>query len=128
MLVTGIMLVLHWTARTACPMYAVTGIPCPSCGSTRAVISVLRGDFTAALRWHPLVVLLPPLAVLLLYLWFAPVTPNAFRKLWNPLLIGVLVLYIAVYAARMVLWFPHTEPMIINESAYFPRIWKFFVP
>jgi len=28
-------------------------IPCPSCGSTRSVISLLHGDITGALYWNP---------------------------------------------------------------------------
>ena len=32
----------------------MTGLPCPSCGATRSVLSLLQGNFTAALRWNPL--------------------------------------------------------------------------
>jgi len=36
-----------------CLIKRVTGIPCPSCGSTRSVLSVLNGDIVAALLWNP---------------------------------------------------------------------------
>jgi hypothetical protein len=36
-----------------CLFKRVTGIPCPSCGSTRSVLSILEGDFIGALLWNP---------------------------------------------------------------------------
>jgi hypothetical protein len=35
-----------------------TGIPCPSCGSTRAVLSLLHGEFIQSLNWNPFGVVL----------------------------------------------------------------------
>ena len=32
----------------------ITNIPCPSCGSTRSVSSLLHGDFAGAIYWNPL--------------------------------------------------------------------------
>lgn len=37
-----------------CLFRFVTGIPCPSCGSTRSVISLLHGHFLEALSINPL--------------------------------------------------------------------------
>ncbi len=37
-----------------CLIKHVTTIPCPSCGSTRSVISLTKGDFSEALRINPL--------------------------------------------------------------------------
>lgn len=36
-----------------CLWKRATGIPCPSCGSTRAVLAILRGDLLQALQWNP---------------------------------------------------------------------------
>lgn len=36
-----------------CLFKRVTGIPCPSCGSTRSVLSFLKGDITGALLLNP---------------------------------------------------------------------------
>ncbi|MFB3855339.1 MAG: DUF2752 domain-containing protein [Vicinamibacterales bacterium] len=39
-----------------CPFHALTGgIPCPSCGTTRALMLLLEGDFSASIRNHPAV-------------------------------------------------------------------------
>jgi hypothetical protein len=40
-----------------CLFRYVTGIPCPSCGSTRSVISLLHGQFIQALLINPLGIL-----------------------------------------------------------------------
>lgn len=36
-----------------CPLLAVTGTPCPSCGATRAALHLLSGDLPAALSMNP---------------------------------------------------------------------------
>ena len=53
-----------------CLYKRITGIPCPSCGSTRSVLSILKGDFVGALLWNPFgliiisVLILAPLWIL----------------------------------------------------------------
>ena len=37
-----------------CPFRLVTGYPCPFCGTTRAVGSLLLGDFSASVALNPL--------------------------------------------------------------------------
>jgi hypothetical protein len=36
-----------------CPIKHITDIPCPSCGSTRSVISLMKGNFSDALLINP---------------------------------------------------------------------------
>jgi len=36
-----------------CLIKQVTDIPCPSCGSTRAVEAFLHGDFISTIYWNP---------------------------------------------------------------------------
>ncbi len=40
-----------------CAFHALTGVPCPACGSTRAVLALLAGDPRAAFAFNPLVML-----------------------------------------------------------------------
>ena len=37
-----------------CPFRLVTGLPCPGCGLTRSLVSLLHGDVSAAVLFHPL--------------------------------------------------------------------------
>ena len=46
-----LVLALPWPR---CAFFAVTGLPCVSCGATRSAIAFLHGDFLSALRWNPL--------------------------------------------------------------------------
>ncbi|MEG1580149.1 MAG: DUF2752 domain-containing protein [Bacteroidaceae bacterium] len=41
-----------------CPFRLIFGIPCPACGSTRALIAIQNGSFLDALRINPLSYLL----------------------------------------------------------------------
>jgi uncharacterized membrane protein YccC len=40
-----------------CAFKAFTGVPCPTCGGTRALLALARLDAGAALAWNPLVTL-----------------------------------------------------------------------
>lgn len=42
------------TGGPACPFLALTGVPCPFCGLTRATIALGHGDVHGALGFHPL--------------------------------------------------------------------------
>lgn len=58
----GLVVVAAWIeARTGripetCVFHALTGRPCPTCGSTRALQAFLGGRLLEALAWNPLVV------------------------------------------------------------------------
>ncbi len=39
-----------------CPFRAVLHIPCPGCGMTRALVSLLSGNLQASLVWHPMLI------------------------------------------------------------------------
>ncbi len=37
-----------------CIFRIVTGIPCPACGSTHSMLSLMQGDIADALYWNPI--------------------------------------------------------------------------
>lgn len=48
----------------ACVVKKIAGIPCPSCGSTRSVISLMEGNVVEAVLWNPIgLILLVGMAV-----------------------------------------------------------------
>ena len=71
-------------ALLGCPIFELTGITCPLCGTTRAWTAFFRGDFALAFTCHPLFLLIPPwfLGVLL---WDGPLKT---KKWAQGLLIG----------------------------------------
>ena len=66
-----------------CPFFRVTGIPCPGCGLTRAVILLLKGDLQASLRFHAFapIVLLTAVALVLVLLLPRSITQPAISKM-----------------------------------------------
>jgi hypothetical protein len=44
----------HAAVETLCLFKEATGIPCPSCGTTRSVEEVMRGNFSGAFITNPL--------------------------------------------------------------------------
>lgn len=85
-------------AWLGCPIYELTGITCPLCGTTRAWLSFLGGDFMGALRFHPLFLLIP-VWFLGLILWDGPLKK---RKWLNIPLIGFAVVLFAVNVLRWI--------------------------
>lgn len=57
------MLTLPWRPPTLCLLRALTGIPCPACGGTTALVALGRADLRAALSASPLVTVAAPLWV-----------------------------------------------------------------
>jgi hypothetical protein len=75
----------------ACPLRSMTGVPCPFCGMTRAVVAAVHGDIGASLRYNPGGILLVALAIALVVGWRAR---RAQVPKWTvPLLFVVLGLY-----------------------------------
>ena len=114
--------VISLLTGSVCLLQSVTGLPCPSCGSTRAVSALFQGDINRAFFWHPLIpvtiVCLPVLAVFVFICRKRKKRP----PIMNAAAIVILALYLAVYIARMVLYFPHTEPMTVLGSSFLSRI------
>lgn len=96
LLLFSIPMLLH---MDACPLHALTGLDCPSCGMTRAVFSLLHGDFAAAFDYN----LLWPLTLTLLLILPTLYLTGRFlgRKIIPPFLLSlrfwiiVFIFYIA---------------------------------
>lgn len=49
-----LLLVVFYAVFVGCPVYRLTGVPCPGCGMSRAFIAAAKLDFRAAFAYHPL--------------------------------------------------------------------------
>lgn len=94
---------------TVCLIRGIIGIPCPSCGMTRAMKEFFDGNIIAAFRFHP-AFWLPFMSTLLVCL-------N--KKSLKRVLIISIVLLVCMYLFRMKVYFPNIEPMNINEKSIF---------
>jgi len=65
-----------------CPLRALTGLPCPGCGSARCIADLLDGDLPAALDHNLLV---PAALVVVVWAGVAAAARRAGHPLWDPL-------------------------------------------
>lgn len=125
------MFIASLMTESTCIYRATLGIPCPGCGMTRAFVSLLGGHFAEAFAMNPLWPLVVLACLLMAYLFTFKKTQDFKRwlltKLGTRVSLGVLILVILVYCLRMILLFPHTEPMTFNEKALWPQMYKFFI-
>lgn len=84
-----------------CPFRFVFHIPCPVCGLTRAVRSIVRGEFSQAFSYHPLVLLIPVWLVVLFGRDTRIATTIGKKKVWAFLYLGAAVIFL-VYLYRLV--------------------------
>lgn len=95
-----------------CLIRGLTGVPCPSCGMSRAIIAVINGDIIKAFKFHPLFWL--PFVALLLIIFK--------RRFFKKILICSIILIMLVYILRMTMLFPNIEPMQYNERSILNQI------
>ena len=55
---------------TVCMIKNITGYPCPSCGTTRAIQLLVRGDFMASLQMNPFGIIVA-IAMTIVPIWIA---------------------------------------------------------
>jgi len=90
-----------------CLIKSVTGLPCPSCGTTRSVIHLVSGDFIGSLKTNPLGV------ISFTALLFVP-----FWALWDISMgqIGLIRLYrkAEILFRKPVVFIPFIALMLLN--------------
>lgn len=81
-----------------CPFRTLTGLPCPGCGSQRAIHCLLHLNVAGAFRQNALLVLSLPIVLLLL--WAETVRtskPQLYARIHRPV-------YIRWYAVAVMVW------------------------
>lgn len=81
-------------SRRVCPLLNLTGIPCPSCGGSRAFARLLAGDFAGSLALNPnamlVAIILMATAIMALYDFFA----IAYKPLQNRMMLPRLYRFV----------------------------------
>jgi len=113
------------TLSYKCPFLFFLGIPCPGCGMTRALLSLLRLDFAAAFHYHPL---FPLVIFWFLYgirLYFYRKIPlTDIQKKRNLILLSLTcVLFFVVYFIRL---FSGSD--VVYTDFEHAVLWKVFFP
>lgn len=78
-----------------CPSRYFAGVCCPGCGMTRAFWALLRLDFETAFHMHPLIFIMPIVAVVFLFKKKFP------KWLLTTLTVIFIVLMVVVYFYRL---------------------------
>jgi hypothetical protein len=100
-----------------CPVLLVAGVPCPTCGMTRAVRLALQGDLAGATRLHPLMWLAVPVVALFVSVELVGYARSgawgASRRmpLSNLLMVGTAALLFALWVARFAGMFGGPAPL-----------------
>lgn len=91
--VVAVFAAFHWP----CVFQFLFHVPCPGCGMTRAVLALLRGEFSAAFEYHAMVWSLP---LLYIYFWC---DGALFRKKWldRSVLLGIAAGFLAVWVQKI---------------------------
>jgi len=98
-----------------CIFRRITGLPCPSCGMTRAYLSLFNGDIGNAFFMHPLFPIVPVIAVLVIVARYR-------KKHFTKVYIAIGIAFIIVYILRMIFLFPHTPPFDYEYGSLLGRL------
>jgi len=93
-----------------CLFKNTTGLPCPGCGLSRAGSHLIRGDILGSLYYHALLV--PIVIILVLYFL------GFLKKVKDRHALIILIIVMAYYFIRMILFFPHQAPFDYQEGNF----------
>lgn len=113
----------------SCFIRAAFGIPCPGCGSTRAIGALCHGDIKKALEFHPLIFITLALiaACIFAFIFKINIFGTAEKKKKRAAVFAwcVFALYMGVYITRMILFYPNAEPMTYLDVSMLGRVINF---
>ncbi len=110
--------------QSLCPLKALTGMPCPSCGITKSMVYFYEGNLIKSIEYHifgPAVIVFS-LFVIVLFLVELKTKKNYFQKyLYHRKLAYGLAIFLGSYHILRLIWFlkDNTFQEIVKQS-----IWK----
>ena len=108
-----------------CPLRYFFGLPCPSCGMTRAHLAFLRGALASAFRTHPLFIFALPVIFILLH--NKALKLGLSKKALSLIAYTALAMLIGLYLIRL---FVLKDPLVMPdfESSLLYRLKNLFLP
>jgi hypothetical protein len=92
-LLVGVTVILNTALKVGCLAKAIFGVPCPVCGMTRAYLSLLRLDFSAAMHYNPAFWVFP-------FICLSGILAAADKKRTKPWLIT----FFSLIAVLLIIW------------------------
>lgn len=103
-----------WHFAFPCILHELTNLYCPTCGITRLLFALLKGDIKSAFGYNQLLFILLPLLfiylVVLSYLWLNDKINTKFINLSKKLIILVTILLVVFGVIRNLDWFSYLRP------------------
>lgn len=112
-IVIGIVSILFYKkfGTSICLFYNIYGIPCFTCGMTRAYIQLMKLNIKEAFYYHPL-------------FWAAPLIAIFYVLDKKKYFYFLFILFAVVWLIRMYLYFPIKEPFNFNKNAILSKAVK----
>jgi len=63
----GVVAIAMWFLETGCLIKSFFGIPCMTCGMTRAFFALINGNFAESFELHPMLLSVPVLVLIFLF-------------------------------------------------------------
>lgn len=111
LIVTVFYIFMHTCFDAFCPMYVLTGLPCPGCGITRSIIFFLTGQWRRSFYIHPMGCILILFA---LYCGFFRYIKGKKVPGFKQIAIGLAGVAVVLFIIRMVIYFPDRPPYTYN--------------
>lgn len=112
LLIGAISLMLNFLGISICIFYNLTGIYCPSCGMTRAFVSLFHFNIKEAFYYNPMFISIP---LVILPFFIEQFFFKIKKSTKNMYFLSILILIIAVWIIRLCLYFPNA-PMPYNPD------------
>ncbi|MDO4285889.1 MAG: DUF2752 domain-containing protein [Eubacteriales bacterium] len=105
--------------HATCPSVIVSGLPCPGCGLTRAVLLLLRGEWAASAAMNPMAV---PVLLFAGYCLIWHFVKGTRIPGFGVIVTALSLAAIAVFCYRMALYFPDRTPCVYTGGSMLEKI------
>ena len=99
-IILAAMTVYGFATGGGCFILRITGVPCPTCGITRAILCLITGRFSKAFEYHPLFFM----PFVMAGLAFLAILNKKWQKPLLCALVILLIAFLAVWLIRITLF------------------------